>query len=66
MADAKILSAVNSEDSYRAKDSLEMFNGADHEESAEDLELNEILWRSIRGAHAPLPDTPGVLWSARR
>jgi hypothetical protein len=59
-----IVGEVNSADAYRAGDSERLFSRFE-EDSDSDFELNEILWRSIKGRKAPLPDTPGTIWRAR-
>jgi hypothetical protein len=60
-----ILEAVNPARGYRSGDSARLFKRF-NEESAADVELNDILWRSIKGSAAPRPGTPGVLWTMRR
>jgi YVTN family beta-propeller protein len=61
MPSKAILGEVNTRESYRAKDSAKLVS-AFHEETAADYELNEILWRSIKGKGAALPKTPGTVW----
>jgi YVTN family beta-propeller protein len=63
LPDKKILGEMNSRSAYRAKDSTRLVSLYD-EDSAPDFELNEILWHSIKGKGAPLPQTPGVVWHA--
>jgi YVTN family beta-propeller protein len=43
----------NDWDSYGAQASLDMY--LDEADLAPELELNEILWKSIKGAHSPMP-----------
>jgi DNA-binding beta-propeller fold protein YncE len=64
MPSKDILEQVNTEKSYRAKDSALLLNRFE-EETAPDLELNDILWGDIMGSKTPRPETPGVRWSAR-
>ena len=45
---AELAAKINTASSYRAKDSARLLNPL-KEESGPDLELNDILWRSIRG-----------------
>ena len=47
------LNAVNTELAYGAKRSMEM-DFSDYDK-IDDFELNEILWRAIKGADAPMP-----------
>jgi hypothetical protein len=47
------LNEINSASSWGAKRSLEM-NFA-KEDAAPDNELNEIIWKSVRGADSPMP-----------
>jgi YVTN family beta-propeller protein len=49
-----IVGEVNGRLAYRAKDSERLLNPL-VEESEPDEELNEILWRSIKGEQVPLP-----------
>jgi hypothetical protein len=50
----EIVAAVNKQTAYRAKDSARLINPL-KEESMPDEELNDILWRSIRGVHSTPP-----------
>ena len=56
-----IIGEVNGASAYRAKDSARLLDSLE-EESASDIELNDILWGAIRGANAPRPHTPNVRW----
>ncbi len=47
------LDAKNKKDAWGAKASAEM--NLDVEDAADDLAFNEIIWRSVRGAHSPMP-----------
>ncbi|HXH62169.1 MAG TPA: alkaline phosphatase family protein [Fimbriimonadaceae bacterium] len=60
---ADIIGEVNTSKSYRAADSARMMNRYE-EESLPDIELNDILWGSIKGAKTPRPQTPGAWWRA--
>jgi hypothetical protein len=53
----QIIGEVNGRTAYRAKDSERLLNPL-VEESEPDEELNEILWRSIKGEHSALPQRP--------
>jgi YVTN family beta-propeller protein len=50
----EIAAAVNQATAYRANDSARLINPL-KEESMPDEELNDILWRSIRGVHSTPP-----------
>jgi hypothetical protein len=50
----------NADDSWGAQASLEM--NFDEADLAPDRELNEILWRSVRGPHAPMPAIVRSAW----
>lgn len=56
---ASIAGEFNEEDAYRAKDSARLI-ATTHEDSAADLELNDILWGSIMG-HKPKPPIHGAV-----
>lgn len=62
--DKAIISEVNSREAYRAGDSARMINRF-QEESAPDIELNDILWGSIKGAKSPRPTTPNARWKVK-
>ena len=59
-----IVGEVNRATAYRAKDSARLV-ARDHEESAADIELNDILWGSIKGAKSLRPATPNARWRVR-
>ncbi len=59
-----IVGEVNAPTAYRAKDSARMINPL-QEESAPDIELNDILWGSVKGAKAPRPATPNARWKVK-
>ncbi len=61
MPDAKILGAVNTRRAYRSSDSARMVS-LYREDSAPDVELNDILWGAIKGPHTPRPHTRGAIW----
>ncbi|HEV3057510.1 MAG TPA: bifunctional YncE family protein/alkaline phosphatase family protein [Vicinamibacterales bacterium] len=48
-----IMSETNLASAYGAKESLAM--DFTHEDRAPDVRLNEILWRSVKGANSPMP-----------
>ena len=57
----KIIDDVNRRTAYRSADSdrlISRFN----EESASDIELNDILWGSIKGPNMPRPALRGAQW----
>jgi hypothetical protein len=61
----KIVDDVNRRTAYRSADSdrlISRFN----EESAPDIELNDILWGSIKGANTPRPAMKGAIWHSLR
>lgn len=58
----EIVGQVNSRTAYRAKDS-ERLIARFEEESMPDIELNDILWGSIKGK-APRPVVRGVRWGS--
>ncbi len=51
---ASIVGEINQPTAYRSADSARLVNRF-VEESAPDVELNDILWKSIKGAHVPTP-----------
>ncbi len=53
-----IVGEINKPTAYRAKDSQLLINRFE-EESLPDIELNDILWGSIRGAKTPRPPVIG-------
>jgi YVTN family beta-propeller protein len=57
----EIASEVNKASAYRAADSSRLMNRFE-EESLPDMELNDILWGSIKGKNSPRPRTPGAKW----
>jgi YVTN family beta-propeller protein len=57
----EIIGEVNEPRSYRSADSGRLFDRYE-EESLPDMELNDILWGSIKGVNAPRPKTPGAKW----
>lgn len=57
----QIIAEVNRPTAYRAKDSARLINPL-VEESMPDIELNDILWGSIKGAKHPRPATPNARW----
>jgi YVTN family beta-propeller protein len=60
---AAIAGEINQDDAYRAKDSARLI-ATTHEESAADLELNDILWGALK-AHRPKPPVRGVATADR-
>ena len=54
-----IAGEINQVDAYRAKDSARLISST-HEDSAADLELNDILWGSLM-RHRPKPRIHGVV-----
>ena len=58
----EIIGEVNQPSDYRAADSARLFNRFE-EESLPDMELNDILWGSLKGVNVPRPQTPGAKWS---
>jgi YVTN family beta-propeller protein len=56
-----IIAEVNQPNAYRAADSARLLNPL-VEESAPDMELNDILWGSLK--KGPRPATPNVRWQA--
>ncbi len=65
MPDRGILAQVNSRNAYRSGDSDRLLSRF-QEESGSDLELNDILWTSIKGTAAPHPRTPGAVWGLKK
>jgi hypothetical protein len=65
MPDQAILAEVNTDRDYRAQDSARLMTRF-HEESEADTELNDILWKSIKGRSTPRPNTPGASWGTPR
>jgi len=59
----EILAQVNRRTAYRSADSTRLISRF-AEESMPDIELNDILWGSIKGAKTPRPATKGVQWHA--
>jgi len=57
----EIVGEISSPSAYRAADSARLVNRYE-EESAPDMELNDILWGAIKGAKTPRPNTPGAIW----
>ena len=57
----EIVGEVNSPRAYRAGDSARLV-GRYGEASLADVELNDILWGSLRGAASPRPATPNARW----
>ena len=57
----KIIDDVNRRTAYRSADSDRLISRYD-EESDSDIELNDILWGSIKGANAPRPALKGAMW----
>jgi phospholipase C len=57
----EIIGEVNEPRSYRSADSGRLFDRYE-EESLPDMELNDILWGSIKGVDALRPRTPGAKW----
>ncbi|HLO98521.1 MAG TPA: alkaline phosphatase family protein, partial [Fimbriimonas sp.] len=49
----EVVCAINSATAYRSKDSERI--SANEEESDVDEDLNDILWKSIKGIHSPTP-----------
>lgn len=58
----EIIGEINQPSAYRAADSARLFNRFE-EESLPDMELNDILWGSLKGVNVPRPQTPGAKWS---
>lgn len=58
-----IIGEVNRRTAYRSSDSERLIGRYD-EDSAPDIELNDILWGSIKGAKAPRPMLRGARWKA--
>jgi DNA-binding beta-propeller fold protein YncE len=48
------IDALNADDAYGAAESLEM-NLLTTDDVADDIRLNEIVWKSVRGADSPMP-----------
>ena len=59
-----IVGEVNGATAYRAKDSARLV-ARFQEESLPDIELNDILWGSIKGPKAKRPATPNARWQAK-
>ncbi len=59
-----IVGEVNGESAYRAKDSARLLNRY-QEESLADIELNDILWGSIKGPKSKRPATPSARWQTK-
>jgi YVTN family beta-propeller protein len=59
-----IIGEVNGASAYRAKDSARLLNRF-QEESLPDIELNDILWGSIKGPKTPRPTTPNARWQVK-
>jgi YVTN family beta-propeller protein len=57
----EIVGKVNKATDYRSADSDRLMNRFE-EESLPDMELNDILWGSIKGKKTPRPKTPGAKW----
>jgi hypothetical protein len=58
-----IIGEVNRRTAYRSADSDRLIARFE-EDSAPDIELNDILWGSIKGAHTPRPALRGARWKA--
>jgi hypothetical protein len=63
LPEKKVISEVNEESAYRAKDSAKLI-ARTREDSAPDIELNDILWGAIKGAKTPRPVLKGALYHA--
>jgi len=59
----KIIGEVNRRTAYRSQDSDRLIARYE-EDSAPDIELNDILWGSIKGAKTPRPALRGARWKA--
>ena len=59
-----IVGEVNSAKAYRSGDSARLIDPT-QEESAADIELNDILWGSIKGSRSTRPATPNARWKAK-
>ena len=64
LPDEAIIGEVNGASAYRAGDSARLIDPL-REESFADIELNDILWGSLKGAKTPRPATPNARWRAR-
>lgn len=58
----EIVGEINQRTAYRSADSTRLMNPL-QEETMPDLELNDILWHSVKG-NRPRPATPNSLWTA--
>ncbi len=58
-----IIGEINEETAYRAKDSAKLI-AKRSENSASDVELNDILWGAIKGAKTPRPAFKGAQWKS--
>ena len=63
LPEKKVISDVNDESAYRAKYSAILI-ARTREDSAPDIELNDILWGAIKGAKTPRPVLKGALYHA--
>ena len=54
MPSKEIATEINTSQTYRAADSARLINRF-QEESISDIELNDILWGTIKGASSPRP-----------
>jgi hypothetical protein len=59
----EIIGEVNRRTAYRSADSEKLIARYD-EDSAPDIELNDILWGAIKGAKTPRPMLRGAQWHA--
>jgi len=59
-----IIGEVNGASAYRSGDSARLLNRY-QEESLSDIELNDILWGSIKGAKSKRPATPNARWKTK-
>ena len=59
----EIIGEVNKRTAYRSKDSDKLI-ARFKEDSAPDIELNDILWGAVKGANAPRPVLRGAQWKA--
>jgi len=61
LPDKDIVGGFNRGDAYRSEDSRKLIS-LYRENSAPDVELNDILWGSMKGAIAPRPKLKGAKW----
>ncbi len=60
----EIVGEINTKNAYRSKDSERLISRF-KEETYADIELNDILWGAIKGAHTPKPSRTNAKWQTK-